>query len=164
LGALRDWIVGVTGAAAIAAVSLAVTPEGRAKRVVSLVCGLVVIIMLISPISELDYDALRDSVFGGGEDAYAGETPFDNANEKLTGRIIEEKYAAYILDKGAALGITDLEAQVRVRRGTDGAWATESVTIATAAEKALRDKLAYALEAMLGLPPEELIWRVKDEA
>jgi stage III sporulation protein AF len=160
---LRDWIVGITGAAAVAAVSLAVSPEGRVKRVVSLVCGLVVIIALIAPISDFDYLRFRDSLFSLHEDALAESAPALEVSEKLTRTIIEEKYAAYIWDKGAALGMTDLEVGVTVCMSADGAWLPQSATIATTADKTLRDKLAYAIETGLGLPPEELIWRVNDE-
>ena len=53
--ALRSWIVGIAGAAMVTAVAMTVTPDGRVKKVVSLVCGLMTVVALIRPIVGFDY-------------------------------------------------------------------------------------------------------------
>jgi hypothetical protein len=158
---MRSWILGLAGAAVIASVAAAVSPEGRVKRVVSLACGLLLIFALLGPAARFDYTDFRQSL----AELRAGElsAPLDEVNEKLTGLIIEEKYAAYILDKGAALGMDDLAVTVTARWSEDGYYYPERATLRTTADKTLRDKLAYAIESGLGLPPEELIWRDNDE-
>ncbi|MDR3277582.1 MAG: hypothetical protein LBT12_02320 [Oscillospiraceae bacterium] len=158
---MRSWILGLAGAAVIASVAAAVSPEGRVKRVVSLACGFMMILALLGPAARFDYTGFRQSLAELSEaEQYA---PLDEVNEKLTGLIIEEKYAAYILDKGASLGMDDLAVTVTASWSENGYFYPERATLWTTADKTLRDKLAYAIESGLGLPPEELIWRDNDE-
>jgi hypothetical protein len=159
--AMRSWILGLAGAAVIASVAAAASPEGRVKRVVSLACGLMMILALLGPAARFDYESFRQGLAA----LRAGELsqPLDEVNEKLTGLIIEEKYAAYILDKGAALGMDDLAVTVTADWSENGYFYPARATLRTTADETLRDKLAYAIESGLGLPPEELIWRANDE-
>jgi cytochrome c oxidase assembly factor CtaG len=51
---VKSWILQITGAAMLTAAALSLAPAGRVKKVVALVCGLVVIAALISPIRTFD--------------------------------------------------------------------------------------------------------------
>jgi hypothetical protein len=84
----------------------------------------------------------------------------EGLSENLTGRIIEEACSAYILDKGAKLGIRDLAVWVSARQCGDGYWYPYAATLTTDADKELRERLSYVIRAELGIPPEELIWRM----
>ena len=52
-GALTDWVRALCGAAVICAAAMALCPDGRVKRVLRLVCGLVMACALLSPVLEL---------------------------------------------------------------------------------------------------------------
>jgi len=161
--ALRGWILGIAGAALITSICMTVTPDGRVKKIVSLVCGLVIILMLINPMIGFDYGIFSQGYAQFRAEAAAFSHEVTAFNEKLTGLIIEEACIAYILDKGAKLGIHDLTADVSARQSAGGYWYPYAARLATAAHQELRDKLSDIIYAELGIPPEELIWSMNYE-
>ena len=161
--ALRSWIIGLAGAAMVTAVAMTVAPEGKVKKVVSLICGLVTIIALIKPIAGINYNDFAKNLASYQKSAEGFSSHVDSANEKLTRLIIEDKCKAYILDKGKSLGIGDLEVSVTASWSKDGYWYPSGARLASNADKATRDKLNQSIEAELGIPPEELIWSMHNE-
>ncbi|SHI08267.1 Stage III sporulation protein AF (Spore_III_AF) [Sporobacter termitidis DSM 10068] len=161
--ALRSWIIGLAGAAMVTAVAMTVTPEGRVKKVVSLICGLVTIIALIKPIVGFNYADFAKSLASYQKDAEGFSGQMDSSNEKLTRLIIEDKCATYILDKGKSLDMDDLEVTVTASWSEDGYWYPSGARLTTNADKAKRDKLGQSITSELGIPPEELIWSMRDE-
>lgn len=160
---LRNWVLGIVGASVIAAIAHTAAPSGRVKKVLTLVCGLVMMIAMLKPIVGFDHTTFSTRYFElkAEADVFSGELA--NVNEKLTGRIIEEECAAYILDKGKEFGMENLAVMVNARWSPDGYWYPAGATITTEAGEEGRDRLAYSIEMGLGIPAEELIWRVHDE-
>jgi hypothetical protein len=161
--ALRGWIIGIAGAAMVTAAALTVTPEGRVKKIISLICGLMMILALIKPLKGFDYTSFSKYLTQYKEDAEAFSGAIESENENLTRRIIEDKCQAYILDKGKSIGITDLDVAVTAELSDDGCWYPSGASLMTDAETAARDKLSQSIEAELGISPEELIWSMIDE-
>jgi hypothetical protein len=155
--------MGITGAALIAAAVRMLTPDGRVRRVVTLVCGLVMIIALISPIKRFDPESLVAFSERYQEEGRAAAAGAQISEEKLMRRIIEERTAAYILDKGRSLGIDDLIATVTAEKLEDGTYVPKSARLKTRAGEAARRKLEEAITAELGIPAEELNWSESDE-
>ena len=155
---LGGWIYGIVAAAMISAITLMISPESKVKRVVAAVCGLMMLVALIKPVREFDYGSLRRNFVRLWDDAGGFSTQLDEVNENITRRIIEEKYAAYILDKGTALGFMKLEVTVSVEKTDDGLYYPDTVAINTDGDAALKRALAYEIEAGLGVPSGELIW------
>jgi hypothetical protein len=145
----------------VSAVTLTLTPESRTKRVVSVVCGFVVLLALIKPVRGFDYSVFSRSLARLCAEAEEFTAPALTANENLTRRIIEEKYAAYILDKARALGMTDIAVAVTAERGADGYWYPGHVSVA-ASDESRRDALMYEIEAGLGVPPEQQSWTKRE--
>ncbi|MDR3210005.1 MAG: hypothetical protein LBT36_05230 [Oscillospiraceae bacterium] len=161
--ALRGWIFGMVGAAVITAVTMTVTPEGRVKRIVAVTCGFVMLLALIRPLEGFDYERFKLNFSRLREQAEAFSDPLGETDKNLVRIIIEEKYAAYILDKAKLAGVEDLSVAVEARRGEDGYWYPERAYLTTQADSAQRARLAYEIEAGLGIAPKELIWGERDE-
>jgi len=162
LESLRSWIIGIAGAAVIASICMTVTPDGKVKKVVALVCGLVIMLMLVNPLIGFDYGIFSNyTQFRDQAEAFSAD--ITDFNEKLTGLIIEEACQAYILDKGTQLGIHDLTVRVSVRQSGYGYWYPYAARLTTAANKELRDRLGHIIQTELGIPPEELIWSMNYE-
>lgn len=53
IGFLSDWVTAVTGAALLTAIALTITPKGSAYRVVQLVCGVVLVLAVLTPVGRL---------------------------------------------------------------------------------------------------------------
>ena len=157
--ALRSWIFGIVGAAFIAAVTQAITPENRARRVVSIVCGFVMLLAIIGPIKVFDYSGFRQSLSRYSGDAAFYSAQLDEVNENIMRAIIEEQYAAYILDKSDRHGVLAPSVTVTAALTANGEyWYPTMVEITAEATAAQRSTLEYELEVALGVPPGEIIW------
>ena len=153
---LRTWILGIGGAAILTSICMTITPDGKVKKVVGLCCGIMVMLMMITPVIGLDFGAFSADYARLRSDAGMTTSDFE---EKLSRLIIEEACSAYILDKGTQLGIHDLAAQVSVRWNIhDEHWYPYAAVLITEADVETRDELARMISD-LGIPPEELIWR-----
>jgi hypothetical protein len=161
--ALRSWIIGIAGAAMVTAAAMALTPEGKVKKIVSLICGLMTILALIKPLAGFDYTSFSKYLSQYKRDAAAQSSAMDSENENLTRRIIEDKCQAYILDKGKSLGITDLNVTVTAKWSKDGYWYPSGASLKTDADEKTRRQLSQSIEGELGISPEELIWSMKNE-
>jgi hypothetical protein len=156
---LRNWIFGIVGAAFIAAITQAITPDGKAKRVVSVVCGFVMLTAIIRPIKTFDYGGFRQSLARLSGEAADISAPLDEVNENITRGIIEERYAAYILDKGNAHGIDAMSVVVETAVSDDESYLYPSaVTITANVTDAQKSALAYDIESGLGVPSGEIVW------
>ena len=162
-GMLGKWVLGLVGAALMTCICLMITPEGRVKKVVSLVCGFVLIIALIKPVVGFDYTSFSRNYTQLRLDAENFGQPLDDVNEKLEGTIIEEECASYIVDKGTALGITDLQAAVTANWDDGGYWYPVAANITSDADADLRGKLNDYIETDLGIPPSEITWSNDNE-
>ena len=117
---MRNWIIAVFTASMITAVACEVSPKGRTHGVVKFSCGLMVILCLLAPIGAgiLPADGL-ESLENKKESIYEKIV----ADEKeATRKVIQERFEAYIIDKGKNFGITDLRAKVSLRWSEDGYW------------------------------------------
>ncbi|NLT15712.1 MAG: hypothetical protein GXY05_15405 [Clostridiales bacterium] len=161
--ALKSWIIGLAGAALVTAAAMTVTPEGKVKKVVALICGLMTVIALLKPLVGFDYTGFSKYLIQHENDAEAFSSGIESENENLTRRIIEERCEAYILDKGKSLGITDLAVTVTAVWSEDGYWYPAGASLRTNAGTEARGKLGGSIEAELGIPQEELIWSMDNE-
>lgn len=159
--AVRQWLLGVLSISLVCALADALMPRGGVKRVGQLVCGLVMALAILAPVADLDLDGgqrwLEDYLAGVGR----REDELEEQVNMGMKTIIEERYAAYILDKAAGLG---LSCSVRVTCETDGEglWLPVRAELTGAASPEARAELAGLLEKELGLT--ELTWTAEEGA
>jgi len=155
---IRTWVLGLTAAAFIGALALAVTPKGKTRAAVGLVTGMMTIVVLIAPVIDFDYDAYARHVMEYDFALEARTREVEYSQERLTSWIIIERSETYILDKAEALGLSDLT--VRVETMLDEArtpypyevWLTGRYT------PAQRQTLADFLAAAFGIPAQRQHW------
>ena len=157
-GILGKWVLGLAGAALITCICLMITPEGRVKKVTSLVCGFVLILALIKPLVGFDYTSFSKNYAGLRLDAENLGQPLGDVNEKLERTIIEQECSAYIVDKGTALGILNISAEVTAKWSEDGYWYPVSAAITSGADPGAQSKLNGYIESELGISPSEIVW------
>ena len=157
---LRNWIVSLTGTALVCAAALRLTPEGRVKPVVRLLCGVCMAAALLSPLMGADlvetyplelarYRARGAAIAGEGTAIRAG----------LDRDIIERETEAYILDKARSMGVPLTEVRVALRWSASGVWLPEGAELTGPYSAAL----ARILEAELGIPQTAQNWREHEE-
>ena len=91
---VREWLMGVTGAAVLTALVQAVTPEGGVKQVGKLVCGLVLISAVLAPLGRVE---ATDFSLAPEYDEQRARLQEETEEQMKT--IIEQRLGAYSMDK-----------------------------------------------------------------
>ena len=120
---IREWLMGVTGAAVLAALVQAVTPEGGVKQVGKLVCGLVLIAAVLTPLGRVE--ATDFSLMPEYDEQRA---QLQEETEEQMKTIIEQRLGAYSMDKARQLGLS-AEVQVMCAPDEAGAFLPQQVTL-----------------------------------
>lgn len=157
---IRSWILALTGAALVCAAALRLTPEGRVKSVLRMLCALTMAAALFSPL--LRDGALPDYAAELARCRAAAEAAAGQGaalRQELDRGIIEQRMEAYILDKAIALGTPLSGAKVALRWSTEGLWLPESAELTGRRSEALE----VWLEAEMGIPRRAQIWRTDEE-
>lgn len=154
---IRQWLLGMVCAAMAAALAQSLAPEGGPKRICKLAGALVLLLATVNPLLRLDEGALsrltQDYQSALGESAGA----LEEENDLLYETIIEERTAAYILDKAEELGIS-CQAEVEYRYDQEGVPYPYRARVTGTWTQEQRQALGQVLEGELGIPPERQIF------
>lgn len=157
MGAVRSWLLAVIAVSLLCAVADALMPSGAVKRVGRLVCGLVLIGAILSPLAALDLEGSQrwlESYFVSVQDREAELDETVNSQIKV---IIEQKLAAYIVDKAAQLGLS-CRARVECRLSEDGVYLPVQTEVAGSMTADVQGKLIRVIESDLGVPAQAQIY------
>lgn len=105
MGAVGRWLTAVISVSLLCAMAGALMPQGAVKQVGRLVCGLVLLAAILSPLRELDVDAGRRWLDSYLDSTGQWEAALKETVNRQMKTIIEEECAAYIVDKAAQLGL-----------------------------------------------------------
>lgn len=154
MSVLKNWLLGVVAAALAVSLAQAVTPEGTVKKIGALVGGMILLLALVKPMLALDSAALADLSM-----EYTPRIREEtNQGEQMMKSLIAQKTSAYIVDKGAALGLA-CAATVTVETDESGwpvPWAAE---ISGSWTPEQRETLREDLERELGIPASRQSYR-----
>ena len=156
---IRNWIFSLTGTALVCAAAQRLTPEGRVKAVLRLVCAVAMAAALFSPLLSgaletypLELARYRAQAAALTEEGSAMRRDLDRG-------IIEREMEAYILDKAHALGAEITGAAVALRWSTQGVWLPESAHLTGPYHAGL----SRVIEAELGIPRSAQVWRTNED-
>lgn len=155
--AVKSYLLSVTAVSLLLALLQAILPNGAVKRTAALAGGLLVILAVVSPLAQLDYDSLAKSIARIQIETEALETGVSVGNRELMADIISERCQAYILDKAEQMGVM-LQVEITVSQGTGYPYPTEAVLRGTVTE-AQRTALTAYIAENLGIPAESQTWR-----
>ena len=160
--AVRSWLLAVIAASLICALADALMPQGAVRRVGRLVCGLVLLAAILSPLAELDISGGRQWV----EDCLASlderEVELAETVNSQMKVIIEQEYAAYIVDKAAQLGIS-CSARVECGLSEEGLCLPARVRVSGALTERERTELARIVAEDLGVPEPEQMYIAEED-
>ena len=162
MGAVRSWLLAVIAVSLLCAVAEALMPSGAVKRVGRLVCGLVLVGAILSPAARLDVDGGRRWLERYLFSVQAREAELEHEVNGQMKIIIEQEYAAYILDKAAQLG---LDCTVRVECGLseEGLYLPVRTEVAGPMTAEVQGRLIRTIAEDLGVPPEAQIYMEEEE-
>lgn len=155
MGAVRGWLLAVIAVSLICALADALMPQGPARRVGKLACALALLCAVLSPLGELDpaagerwlaeYFASLDGRRLELEETVGGQMKV----------IIEQRCAAYIVDKAAQQGLT-CSARVECRASEEGVYLPERAEVSGALGEEDRARLLRLIAQDLGIPEDRI--------
>lgn len=153
---VRTYLLGVVSAAMLAALVQTLVPKGAVRRVCTLACGVVLVLVTLSPLRALDEAVLSRAISRLElEQGSEGVDVEVRTNDQIAA-LIKQKSEAYILDKAASLGLT-LRVEVTVE--TAGAYPYPSaVRLSGHADAASRRSLGALIEENLAIPAASQEW------
>ncbi len=154
---LESWVRALAAAGLFTGAVITLAPGGKAGKTLRLVCALLLMAVLLSPLGRMDFSACAEELSRqrllGSDLSGRGE----REALRLLGSIIQEKTEAYILDKAAELKVPAVMARVTLVPG-------EEVPYPWSAELWVEGSgqgdpaLAEVLEGELGIPRERQVW------
>ena len=171
IGALRTWLLSIIAAGLVLSILYALLPKGRLRPIVRTAGGVVLMLVILRPLTELDlegfavsYDDYAREIRELTEQYRAADDSCIVSDDYLKGLEVKfgeatklAKEAAYISDKGAALGV-DCHAVVEteLRSGVPYPCA---VTL----DVERNETLAACIAADLGIGKEAQVWQAAGE-
>ena len=162
MGAVRSWLLTVIGASLICALADALMPQGAVRRVGRLVCGLVMLAAILSPLTELDISGGQrwlEDYLASLENREAELTETVNSQMKV---IIEQEYAAYIVDKAAQMGLT-CGLRVECVLSEEGLYLPARIRVSGTLTEGERARIAQMIEKDLGVPQAEQLYITEED-
>lgn len=162
MGAARGWLLAVISASLICALADALMPPGAVRRVGRLVCGLVLLGAILPPLTSLDLSGGRrwlEDYLASLEDREAELTQTVNSQMKI---IIEQEYAAYIVDKAAELGLT-CELRVECGLSEEGLYLPARAEVSGPLTEGERALISRMIAENLGVPESEQLYITEED-
>ncbi len=159
---LREWLLALTGGALLVAVAESLCPEGAVKKVVHLIGGLLLLLIVLRPLSEISVYDLKGQMTDYELETQETCIQADIARNELMETIIAEQSAAYIVDKAAELGAV-CEAEVRCEKGQDGLLLPKEVKVVGVLTPQQKEALTMTIEQELSIAREDQIFERGEE-
>ncbi len=153
-----EWVRAIAGAALICAAATALTPKGKVKSVLKLLCGIVLITAMINPILKRDFPnvSMDMSEYRKQADEIIGKSK--EKENSLSRTIIEGELETYILDKAKSLNAPLQSVEVTVKWGDEGCWYPYEVRLKADIPEREKNLISNSIEAELGVPDERQYW------
>ena len=152
-----QWLHAVIYTGIVCSIALMLSPDGRVKNALKILCAVAMCAAIVSPLSELDFDAYSKAMARCRLDAEQYADQGEQYSKNLNRTIIEDECRAYILDKASALGL-DITVSVTAEWSTDGYWYPHEVRIVSEADENQRGKLSDCIQTQLGISVENQDW------
>lgn len=153
-GVLRE----ICALSIICGVAMSITPEGGAKRVIGILSSAILIIAIVTPLKDFDFEAYALELAKYREQEAELTARGEEINERLNRLVIEQECQAYIMDKAIETGFEAKEAKVTLQWSTEGVWVPYAAEISGEATPKERLRLSESIMAGLGIPQERVIW------
>ena len=154
---MKTWLMRVIAAAILCTIAQDLSPKGSVKQVGRLVCAMVLLCVVLSPVKTLDMAAGSQWLTNYRATLADSRAALAEQGEEIQMAVIGEKYRAYIEDKGAQLGL-NCQAQVDCREEGE-IYVPDRVQVTGDLAQGDWDGLSRCLEEELGVPPERQDFR-----
>jgi len=159
---IRSWILTVTVSAMLIALAEGLMPQGTVKRVAKLTGGLVLMLGILQPLVQMDYDELFIVANGLGEIAVESQEEQEMRNSEAMKTIIEKELSAYALDKAQTLGL-GCTVSITCQLGENNVPYPDRAVIGGLSGEAQKQTMMRLLREELGIPDARQIYESSEE-
>ncbi len=150
---VRSWLLAMIFAAVLCALAKELMPAGPVKRVGGLVCGMVLLAVMLSPLVQLNPAAGQAWLEGWRSGLEQQEAALRQQVNEGVKPIIEQEFAAYIVDKAAEMGL-NCTARVSCRAEENGLYLPDRTEVAGPLSQEERGRLSQLIQEELGVPAD----------
>jgi stage III sporulation protein AF len=160
---IRSWILTVTVSAMIIALAEGLMPQGTVKRVGRLTGGLVLMLAILQPLVQMDYDTLFLMANGLGEVVVESREEQEMRTQEAMKTIIEQELSAYALDKAQTLGL-GCTVSITCRLGENNVPYPDRAVIVGLSGEAQKQTMMRLLREELDIPDARQTYEGGEEA
>ena len=154
----RQYVLSMTAAALLGGILLSCVPEGSGRKILRLVCGILLTVTALKPLGQLRLPNL-DAMSGEYRQQAEAAVAVGQEMARLEAREgIHKALEAYILDKAAELGV-DVTPEVF----TDESGIPVSVRLEGDVSSGMRQKIQTIITNDLGIPGEAQKWITRNK-
>lgn len=150
---IKQWLLGITGAAILAALAEGIMPDGGIRQVGKLICGLLLLAAVLKPLAGANLSAFPEEWFCDGAQLQS----LQEETQMRMKRIIEDEFSAYSMDKARIFGVS-CEIRVSCQQEENGIFLPEQAEISGVTGDEDQNAVAVMLCTELGLPQEALVF------
>ena len=154
IGMLRTWLLGLTVSAMALSLAESLVAQEGIRRVLRLAGGVLLVIVVVSPLMEVDLSDWDFSLADYSRQVAELEADYAGRQQAQLAASIEAELATYIWDKARQMGLA-VEAEVTVAVLEDGTEEPREATDTVPNSEALSDLIAEDL----GIPREKQNWQ-----
>ncbi len=155
-----QWLHAVIYTGIVCSVAMLLTPEGRVKRALGLICALAMCAAVASPLGKLDTDAYSKALARYRLEAQQYIRQGEDYSKNLNRSVIEDECKAYILDKAEKLGAVLSDVSVTALWSSEGYWYPYEVSIKADIGEQQKNDLSDFIMTQLGISAEHQDWSV----
>ncbi len=155
---LRAWLNAVIYTGVICGIALVITPGGRVKKALTILCGAAMCVAFISPLAGIDLNSYSETLAGFKLEAESFAAQGESYSKNLNRTIIEDECEAYILDKAENLGVQLDEVEVLAVWSDEGYWYPSEAAITGSVSQDQRERMSSCIEAELGISRDNQQW------
>lgn len=153
--AIREYLIGVTAAALLCAITAKLQTKGMAASVIRLLCGVVMALAVVAPWMDIRLDTLTDFATDIQANAESIAAEGKNDASQAIRDIISQQTRTYIMDKAESLG---LSVTVDVTLSQDDTPVAQSVTITGSVSPYSKKLLSTYIADTFGIAAEAQTW------
>ena len=157
---LRNWMLGITAAAIILALADSLMPDGTVKKIGKLTGGLLLMIIVLRPFLNLNYESLAGSLASYEFEVQEYSTGIEVENQRLKKIIIEDRTGAYIQEKAKEFGI-ECSVEVVCQLYEKELLCPASITIYGEMTPEQMSKMSNLIEGEIAIPKDKQLFERK---
>lgn len=153
MDALRSYVLGIAAASMLCGVLIRLTRNSGSAEIVRMLCGIILTIVLIQPLTGKKNRLWEDKLPDVGEQAEEIIVEGRAYAEDIRKEFIKERLEAYILSRAGAFG-ADIQAEITL--GKD--CLPTHIRVTGSISPIYRSKLTQIIASELGIPREQQEW------